>query len=389
MKKALPLLLAILCLACHAALAENATPTDLHPIAEDSIILRRGVPVMAEANTTYVLTASTDPELHLNIDVWGVRVELRGASLPASVLDATVPFDLVVESPSELTGDTPLDWAYIFSYAPLTLRAPVGSHTVFRDGHTVLSQPPAGYSAYVTGFSNYERLRVDGRLSPLMTLEGGAVLLAVPEEGRTYTFSVKGSTLVAASYAQQSDWHTSEGIAVDAGNLAAFSVSGGEGYATGSVTAGGNLNATAEFNNVQLSSPGPVLTLNSECLTLTLHGDNGLVSEVQTIELDEASSLQLTLAEGRLLLRRQVDLTGITLAGNIKVEPRPEEQKTFLVRNRNGNPLPNRAVTVRLGDESYSFITHYDATLCLWNMDGLDSMSVEADGEACQVSPAE
>lgn len=65
------------------------------------------------------------------------------------------------------------------------------------------------------------------------------------------------------------------------------------------------------------------------------------------------------------MLRNQNDLTGITLRGNVRVEPESDAPHTVVtIRDAQGNPVPNKALTVVIGGSQYRYTTHFDLERC-------------------------
>lgn len=110
---------------------------------------------------------------------------------------------------------------------------------------------------------------------------------------------------------------------------------------TGESRVAGATAAQGVLSNVQLaSSAASALTVTGgKNLRITLRGDNALSAASAPIALEAGSSLTLHCAEGRLLLRGQSDLTGITLEGNVKVEPEvPGNYTKLLLKDKSRQP---------------------------------------------------
>ena len=140
--------------------------------------------------------------------------------------------------------------------------------------------------------------------------------------------------------------------------------------------------ASATLRNVQLNSASSVLRVENGALSATLTGSCALLSDGAPIALDNAQ-VSLNVESGRLVLRNQNDLTGITLRGNVRVEPESDAPHTVVtIRDAQGNPVPNKALTVVIGGSQYRYTTHFDGTLQLWGFGDLTGQDIAAtDGE--------
>ena len=133
---------------------------------------------------------------------------------------------------------------------------------------------------------------------------------------------------------------------------------------------------------MQLNSASSVLRVENGALSATLTGSCALLSDGAPIALDNAQ-VSLNVESGRLVLRNQNDLTGITLRGNVRVEPESDAPHTVVtIRDAQGNPVPNKALTVVIGGSQYRYTTHFDGTLQLWGFGDLTGQDIAAtDGE--------
>ena len=210
------------------------------------------------------------------------------------------------------------------------------------------------------------------------------VWLDAPDAKMTWTAEMNENDLALVQTVHVPVYNLAAGqTKIDAGDVERFEVVGIAGYAQSAITASG-AKASAVFEQAMLRSDGPVLTLNDEQLTIVLNGDNGFVSNETAIRLDDASSLTLDVQSGRLLLRSQTELDGITLRGNIKVEPEPElPHLCMTVHDRYGNPVPNATLTVTIGSREYLYTTHFDGSLHVWGVTAADVSAITAtDGRS-------
>ena len=112
---------------------------------------------------------------------------------------------------------------------------------------------------------------------------------------------------------------------------------------------------------------------------MTVRGDNALSAAAAPIALEGGSTVTLRCAQGRLLLRGQSDLNGITLEGNVKVEPEvPGNYTKLLLRDKSGNPVVNQQLILRVNGQDYAFQTHYDGSIYLWGVTDLAGSDVVA-----------
>ncbi|MGN0971271.1 MAG: MBG domain-containing protein, partial [Aristaeellaceae bacterium] len=314
----------------------------------------------------------------LAIDQEGVTLLLEDVTCAEPLIEASCPFTLYVRGAVELT-DLP-GCAKIINEGVLTLHGAVETLNV-SGGVTALDSVPEGWTAYAveTPLAS-QTVTLDGRAMPLV-LSQGMLLLPAPEDGTSYDITADAASVTVVTLAEREKRFvlTRENPNADAGSAPAFTVEGSGGYVTGQICAEGAA-AQAAFANVQLQGEESVLTLKNAQLTVTLTGDNALCSTGgQALALEGASALTLSVDSGRLLLSGQQDLTGVTLQGNIKVEPEPElPHLTLMIRERSGNPVPNTDMTLMAGGETWQVKTHYDGSIHLWGVELAECEAVAA-----------
>lgn len=334
---------------------------------------------------TYELTGDIPAGTHLTINKSGVTVVLNNATASGTLIDATVPYTL------HITGSNTIDSLNSGSVTLqgdglLTVKGTLPVATTFQSGRYVLTNLPAGYSAFTAGYALKEQaVTLDGEAYPLLMTAGGALLLPVPASGKTYAITADASTVTVRTVEEGELAFTlsAEQTTADAGDAAAFTVAGDGSYVTGRITASG-ATAHAAFHDVRLQGEEALLSLTDEHLTVTLTGDNTLqAASGDAIALSGDSTLVLNVASGRLALRGQTDLTGITLEGNILVEPASSlPHPALIIRDRSGNPVPNKELTVSIGGQTWQYTTHYDGSLHLWGLGDISGQEIAAtDGE--------
>ncbi|MGN1020893.1 MAG: MBG domain-containing protein [Aristaeellaceae bacterium] len=331
-----------------------------------------------QADTAYTLTGDVAAGTVLAIDQSGVTLVLEDVTCPELLIEASCAFTLYVRGEVELTGLP--GSARIINEGRLTLHGGMAQLQV-TGGVTVLDSVPGGWTAYAVDVPlDSQTVTLDGSAMPLVTAEG-RLLLPTPAEGTAYDIMADGTAVTVATLtgAEKRFVLTRETPDADAGSARLFTVTGGGSYVGGQITAAGAM-AEAAFMNVQLQGEESVLRLTDEQLTVTLTGDNALCSTGgQAVQLTGASALTLSVASGRLLLSGQQTLTGITLQGNVKVEPEPEQPHlTLMLRDRSGNPVPNTDMTLMAAGETWQVKTHYDGSVHLWGVELPEGASVAA-----------
>ena len=330
------------------------------------------------ADTAYALRGDVAEGTLLAIDHSGVTLILEDVTCQAPLIEATCAFTLYVRGAVALTG-LPGD-ARIINEGRLTLHGDVARLQV-SGGVTLLDSVPDGWTAFAVDVPlASQTVTLDGKPMPLV-IAGDALLLPAPEEGGSYDIAADETSVTAVTLAAQEKRFvlTRENPDAHAGSALAFTVEGSGSYVPGRITAE-HAAAAADFRNVQLQGEDSVLTLTDEQLNVTLTGDNALCSSGgQAARLEGASALTLAVASGRLLLSGQQDLTGITLRGNIKVEPEPDlPHLTLMIRDQRGNPVPNTDMTLMAGGEAWQVKTHYDGSVHLWGAELAEGAAVAA-----------
>ena len=248
----------------------------------------------------------------------------------------------------------------------------------------IYSDAPDGYTAWAISVPlARQKVTLDGTAMPLLMTPAGELLLPALADDATYSISADADAIVIETvHAQVLTFNLSENAPnADAGDASRFIVNGQNGYLDGAIHSSGAA-ASATLRNVQLNSASSVLRVENGALSATLTGNCALLSDGAPIALDNAQ-VSLNVESGRLVLRNQNDLTGITLRGNVRVEPESDAPHTVVtIRDAQGNPVPNKALTVVIGGSQYRYTTHFDGTLQLWGFGDLTGQDIAAtDGE--------
>jgi len=334
---------------------------------------------------TYTLTGDVSAGTRLIIQESDITVVLDGASAGDTLIDASCTYTLHVKGSSVIDsfcGSGPA----IISEGLLTVRGSLPADTQYLSGAFVLAQAPAGYAAFDAGFAlDRQRLTVNGATHPLLMNDAGQLLLPQLAQGMTWAVTLENGEIKAAEVEEGAKAFTLTAAApvAEAGAAQAFTVTGDGRFVDGRITASG-AQANAEFRDVRLQSGGAVLCLDGEQLNVLISGDNTLsATSGDAISLANGSSLSLHVASGRLLIRSQSQIEGIALRGNILMEPEPDQPHVrLLIRDRSGNPVPNRSLTLLIGGQRYHYTTHYDGSLHLWGLGNIDGQEIAAtDGE--------
>ena len=355
-----------------------------------------GTIVQGQDNTligglTYTLRGDIVQGTKLIINQSGVTVVLNNANTTGLLIETTCAYNLRVVGTSSMdaNGGKALSGGSVrlLNEGFLRVEGTLDASVTFTGGVVVLSGIPAGYAAYTAGAAlTNQSVTIDGALAALVMLSSGEMLLPDPGEGKTYAIIADDATVEVRTVddGERTFSLTSENSVADAGSAPAFTVRNRDsGYVPGIITASG-ATANASFRGVRLQQSGSVLALLNEHLSVALDGDNALLSSGgNAIALEGDSTLTLNVRSGRLLLRGQSDLSGITLRGNIKVEPDPgASHTTVIIRDGKGNPVPNRDLTVHIAGRSYEYTTHFDGTLHLWGFGDLNGQDIAAtDGQ--------
>lgn len=266
----------------------------------------------------------------------------------------------------------------------LSVQGQLPNGTKVLSGVVICSDAPDGYTAWAISVPlARQKVTLDGTAMPLLMTPAGELLLPVLADDATYSISADADTIVIETvHAQVLTFNLSENAPnADAGDASRFIVNGQNGYLDGAIHSSGAA-ASATLRNVQLNSASSVLRVENGALSATLTGSCALLSDGAPIALDNAQ-VSLNVESGRLVLRNQNDLTGITLRGNVRVEPESDAPHTVVtIRDAQGNPVPNKALTVVIGGSQYRYTTHFDGTLQLWGFGDLTGQDIAAtDGE--------
>lgn len=266
----------------------------------------------------------------------------------------------------------------------LSVQGQLPNGTKVLSGVVICSDAPDGYTAWAISVPlARQKVTLDGTAMPLLMTPAGELLLPALADDATYSISADADTIVIETvHAQVLTFNLSENAPnADAGDASRFIVNGQNGYLDGAIHSSGAA-ASATLRNVQLNSASSVLRVENGALSATLTGSCALLSDGAPIALDNAQ-VSLTVESGRLVLRNQNDLTGITLRGNVRVEPESDAPHTIVtIRDAQGNPVPNKALTVVIGGSQYRYTTHFDGTLQLWGFGDLTGQDIAAtDGE--------
>ncbi len=307
------------------------------------------------------------------ITAGNVTLDLQGVQLDVSQLQATVPYTLHVSEPSVISGEATLSHAVIDAEAELQLLCGTDASVTFASGTVRLSQIPEGYAATDLVPEGMNRIQLNGAVCPCLILTDGTRLLPALGEGEFYQGAVwtdaDGELLVLTVVRDGMTFSQSvlqDGFVLPP--LSSATITGDGRSIEGQLTVQ-NQTATVSFSNVQVHHPEYVLRLENASLTAVFSGDNALTSVGTVTEMTGENTLSMTALSGRLLLQQEAFLPGMTLKGNIKLVPEPEQPHTVLqVVSRTGQPVANRPLTVWIGETSYEWITHYDGTLSLWNI---------------------
>ena len=334
---------------------------------------------------TYELTGNVVEGTHLTIATDGVTVVLKNATASGTLIDASSAYTLQVMGENTIDTIAGSGAVTLQGDGRLTVTGKLPAQVKFLAGTYVLSEIPAGYEACKVGYllSN-QAVTLDNAPYPLIMSAGGDLLLPTPAQDRSYVIVADDQTITVrtANAGEKAFSLSADNPTADAGDAAVFTVTGDGSFVTGSITASG-ATAHANFQNVRLQGD-ELLQLRGEHLTVTLTGDNTLQSASgRALALDAGSTLALNVASGRLALRGQNDLSGVTLQGNILVEPATSlPHAALLIRDKSGNPVPNKELTVSVGGQTWQYMTHYDGSLHLWGLGDLSGQDIAAtDGE--------
>ena len=341
-----------------------------------------------KSGTVYTLSGDIAEGTVLEIMESGVTVILDGTTSAGTLIEAGAPYDLIVRGDTILDGRGQMP---LMGSAPkitvdglLSVQGQLPNGTKVLSGVVICSDAPDGYTAWAISVPlARQKVTLDGTAMPLLMTPAGELLLPALADDATYSISADADTIVIETvHAQVLTFNLSENAPnADAGDASRFIVNGQNGYLDGAIHSSGAA-ASATLRNVQLNSASSVLRVENGALSATLTGSCALLSDGAPIALDNAQ-VSLNVESGRLVLRNQNDLTGITLRGNVRVEPESDAPHTVVtIRDAQGNPVPNKALTVVIGGSQYRYTTHFDGTLQLWGFGDLTGQDIAAtDGE--------
>ena len=341
-----------------------------------------------QSGTVYTLSGDIAEGTVLEIMESGVTVILDGTTSAGTLIEAGAPYDLIVRGDTILDGRGQMP---LMGSAPkitvdglLSVQGQLPNGTKVLSGVVICSDAPDGYTAWAISVPlARQKVTLDGTAMPLLMTPAGELLLPALADDATYSISADADTIVIETvHAQVLTFNLSENAPnADAGDASRFIVNGQNGYLDGAIHSAGAA-ASATLRNVQLNSASSVLRVENGALSATLTGNCALLSDGAPIALDNAQ-VSLNVESGRLVLRNQNDLTGITLRGNVRVEPESDAPHTVVtIRDAQGNPVPNKALTVVISGSQYRYTTHFDGTLQLWGFGDLTGQDIAAtDGE--------
>ena len=341
-----------------------------------------------KSGTVYTLSGDIAEGTVLEIMESGVTVILDGTTSAGTLIEAGAPYDLIVRGDTILDGRGQMP---LMGSAPkitvdglLSVQGQLPNGTKVLSGVVICSDAPDGYTAWAISVPlARQKVTLDGTAMPLLMTPAGELLLPALADDATYSISADADTIVIETvHAQVLTFNLSENAPnADAGDASRFIVNGQNGYLDGAIHSSGAA-VSATLRNVQLNSASSVLRVENGALSATLTGSCALLSDGAPIALDNAQ-VSLNVESGRLVLRNQNDLTGITLRGNVRVEPESDAPHTVVtIRDAQGNPVPNKALTVVIGGSQYRYTTHFDGTLQLWGFGDLTGQDIAAtDGE--------
>ena len=341
-----------------------------------------------KSGTVYTLSGDIAEGTVLEIMESGVTVILDSTTSAGTLIEAGAPYDLIVRGDTILDGRGQMP---LMGSAPkitvdglLSVQGQLPNGTKVLSGVVICSDAPDGYTAWAISVPlARQKVTLDGTAMPLLMTPAGELLLPALADDATYSISADADAIVIETvHAQVLTFNLSENAPnADAGDASRFIVNGQNGYLDGAIHSAGAA-ASATLRNVQLNSASSVLRVENGALSATLTGSCALLSDGAPIALDNAQ-VSLNVESGRLVLRNQNDLTGITLRGNVRVEPESDAPHTIVtIRDAQGNPVPNKALTVVIGGSQYRYTTHFDGTLQLWGFGDLTGQDIAAtDGE--------
>lgn len=349
------------------------------PVTDRVTDVASGEQTAAQAGRTYRLAGQLASGTRLTVGADDVTVVLDGVTAMENVIEADRAYQLVVRGGSTLSGGSAmLAHAQIVAEAPLTVTGPLGAGVRFVSGRAALDRVPTGYVT-VNVTPGDRRVTLDGQTLPCVTVNGRLAAPA-PADGKAYGYNLDEETvtLLLVDAADPQFTMDADGCVADAAGAQHFTVRGTGSTVQGYIVSDGG---AAEMANVKLR--GSELLHVTGALTVRLTGDNALCSAGGAIGLADGARLTLNAASGRLLIEGQPSLAGITLLGNIKVDPEPaQEHLCLIIRDKQGEPVPDKAMTVTVGGNRYDVTTFADGSLHLWGLGRTDGVEIAAvDGE--------
>ena len=363
------------------------TVTQAEDLAQDAANILPGKENALQADKTYELSGAVEAGTSLTIGQDGITVVLSSVRASGTLISASSAYTLHITGENTVETLAGTGAVTMQGNGMLTVTGSLPANVTFLSGRYLLAETPSGHAAYEAGYPLRDQaVTIDGAAYPLLTDAAGTLLLLpTAPAGKTYaiTADAKTVTVRTVNEGEKAFTLTKDHPTADAGDAAAFTVAGDGSVVDGSVKAAG-ATATAVFQNVKLKGKGPVLSLSGKQLTVTLTGDNLLESASgKAIDIAADAALALNVTSGRLALKGQDSLTGITLQGNILVEPETDAEHTVLViRDKDGKPVPDQELTLSAGGQTWQFTTHADGTLHLWGLGDLSGQEIAAtDGE--------
>ena len=357
--------------------------------AGDEGTITQGQRNTLKGGNVYTLSGTIADGTVLEIMEENVTVILDEATASGTLIEAGASYDLIIRGETILDGSGSMP---LMGVAPcvtvdglLSVQGSLPSGVNFLSGPAVLSDAPDGYAAYnVSVPLSRQKVTLDGANVPLLMNPSGALLLPACASDSSYSIEADANNVTVTTVEKQTLTFTltEEAPNADAADAKEFIVNGRNDYLDGTIHSAG-VRATATLRTVQLHSSGSVLRVEDGSLNVTLTGNNALLSDGEPPIAISNASVTLNVDSGRLVIRGQSSLDGITLKGNILVEGSDaQECTTITIKDAQGNPVPNVSLKVLIGGQQYQYTTHYDGTLRLWGFENLDGTDIAAtDGE--------
>lgn len=254
-----------------------------------------------------------------------------------------------------------------------------GSVSINGSGTLTVDQMLTGYTAVDAPVTLAEqKLTVNGAAATLLKTTDGKLLLPALEDGKRWLVTGDENNLTAISETMDGDHFDLTQTPQVTTAAAKFTVDGSTEMIAGTIASAAS-SAKATLRNVHLTG-GNVLQA-AGTLSVELTGSNDLLG-TNAIQLAEGASVQLNAASGRTVLE-QSDLTGITLAGNVKVVPESSQPHTTIrVTDEDGNIVAGKDLTLTINGTTYQFTTHDDGCIYLWGQGAMNVTDLAAtDGE--------